>query len=86
MRGIARLGDRVTCSKCGKGMGRILTGSYTHLIEGRPIARLGDLTTCGPIVTGSYTHLIEGRPIARLGDRTACGGVIISASMEYLWE
>lgn len=95
MRGVARVGDKVICHRCKKA-GHILTGSHTHLIDGRPIARLGDLTTCGPIVTGSHTHLIDGRPIARLGDLTGCcqrqhpkegcGGHIITASLDYLWE
>lgn len=79
------MGDKVICSRCKKA-GHILTGSLTHLVEGRPIARVGDLTTCGPIMTGSYNHLIDGRPIARLGDLTACGGHIVTASMEYLIE
>lgn len=56
------------------------------MIGGRPIARVGDLTTCGPILTGSLTHLIEGRPIARRGDRVGCGGHIVTASMEYMIE
>ena len=85
MRGVARVGDRVVCPRCKK-VGIILTGSSTHLIGGRPIARLGDLTTCGPIVTGSHRHLIDGRPVARLGDRVGCGGHIVTASIEYLWE
>lgn len=92
MRGVARVGDMVICPHC-KRVGHILTGSLTHLIDGRPIARVGDLTTCGHILTGSTTHLIDGRPIARLGDLVStykCHGLgygkIITASMEYLWE
>ena len=73
------------CHHCKK-VGRILTGSPTHSIDGRPIARVGDLTTCGPIVTGSPYHSLDGRPIARLWDRTACRGRIVTASKEYLIE
>jgi uncharacterized Zn-binding protein involved in type VI secretion len=85
LRGVARVGDKVTCHLCKK-VGVILTGSLYHLLDGRPIARLGDMTTCGPIVTGSLVHMLEGRPIARLGDKTGCGGHIVTASMEYLME
>ena len=85
MRGIARVGDKVVCPRCKK-VGTILTGRQSHLIGGRPIACVGDLTTCGPILTGSSVHLIDGRPIARMGDRVGCSGRIVTASMEYLRE
>jgi uncharacterized Zn-binding protein involved in type VI secretion len=79
------VGDKVVCPRCKK-VGTILTGSHTHLIEGRPIARLGDLTTCGPILTGSHRYLIDGRPVARIRDKVGCSGHIVTASMEYLIE
>lgn len=79
------MGDKVVCPRCKK-VGVILTGSHTHLIGGRPIARLGDLTTCGPILSGSHRRLIDGRPVARIRDRVGCGGHIVTASMEYLIE
>jgi len=85
MRGIARVGDKVACPRCKKA-GTILTGSQSHLIGGRPIACVGDLTTCGPILTGSHRQLISGRPVARMGDHVGCGGHIVTASMEYLIE
>lgn len=47
-KGIARVGDQVTCPK--KGHGRvttIVTGDPTALIDGRPAARHGDKTACG---------------------------------------
>lgn len=79
------MGDKVVCPLCKK-VGIILTGRHSHLIGGRPIACVGDVTTCGPILTGSRVHLIEGRPIARLWDRVGCSGRIVTASMEYLIE
>lgn len=53
-RGIARVGDKVTCPK--KGHGRvttIATGDPTALIDGRPAARHGDKTACGATLLAS---------------------------------
>ena len=47
-KGIARIGDKVTCPK--KGHGRvttIVTGDATAVIDGQPAARHGDKTACG---------------------------------------
>lgn len=47
-KGIARVGDKVTCPK--KGHGSVTTiagGDPTAIIDGRPAARHGDLTACG---------------------------------------
>ncbi|UZE95108.1 PAAR domain-containing protein [Alkalimarinus alittae] len=61
--------------------GPIIKGASTVLINGRPIARMGDQAACnGPldvIIEGSSTVLVEGVPAARMGDRTAHGGVIV---------
>lgn len=47
-KGIARVGDQVTCPKEGHGsVTTITTGDSTALIDGRPAARHGDLTACG---------------------------------------
>lgn len=47
-KGIARVGDKVTCPKKGHGsVTTIATGDPTALIDGRPAARHGDLTACG---------------------------------------
>lgn len=69
MRPVARVGDVILC-KCG--LGRILTGSKTYLLDGRPVARLGDKHTKGIIISGSKTLLVDARPVARLGDRAIC--------------
>ncbi len=75
----ARLGDATSHG------GTIITGALSVSVDGRPLARMGDLHACplhglNPIVSGSPDTLTEGKPNARLGDVTACGAVIISAS------
>lgn len=77
----ARLGD---VSSHG---GRIVTGAMRTLVNGRPVARMGDLHVCPvpghgvtPIVTGSPDTLTEGKPNARVGDHCACGATIVTGS------
>jgi uncharacterized Zn-binding protein involved in type VI secretion len=74
----ARLGDK-GIPHCSPYV--IATGNPTVLINGRPAATIGDVSTphkrpggdsckthVAPIITGSTTVLIGGRPAARLGD------------------
>jgi uncharacterized Zn-binding protein involved in type VI secretion len=71
----------------------ITSGSPTVLINNRPAARVGDVSTphlipsrrkCAPhvaaIVTGAPTVLINGRPAARIGDKLAGCTVIAQGS------
>ena len=55
-----------------KGIGRIFTGDYSVLIEGKPCATIGSLVTPYPekkvvsnIITGTYSVLVGGKPLAR---------------------
>ena len=55
-----------------KGIGRILTGNYSVLIEGKPCAAINSLVSPYPpensvsnIITGTYSVLVGGQPIAR---------------------
>ncbi|MBX3685402.1 MAG: PAAR domain-containing protein [Rhodocyclaceae bacterium] len=53
-RGIARVGDKVSCPR--KGHGRvsvIVSGDPGALIDGRPAARHGDRTACGAMLIAS---------------------------------
>lgn len=55
-------------------------GEPTMPTNGRPAARLGDVTAQGDVITtGDPTFLIDGRPAARVGDVTARGDVITPA-------
>ncbi len=83
MRPQARLGD---ASSHG---GTIITGSVTTIVNGRPVARMGDMHVCPipghgvtPIVGGSMNTATDGKPNARMGDVTGCGAVIISGSLD----
>lgn len=78
MRPFIRLGDSTDHG------GLVITASTPDLIEGRPIARVGDTVTCpidghGPtvIITGDAGTLIGGQPAARAGDLCACGARLL---------
>ncbi len=53
-RGIARVGDQVTCPRKGHGgVTTIVSGDPTAIIDGRPAARHGDKTACGASLIAS---------------------------------
>lgn len=55
-KGIARVGDKVTCPKKGHGsVTTIVTGDPTAVIDGRPAARHGDKTACGASLIASQS-------------------------------
>jgi uncharacterized Zn-binding protein involved in type VI secretion len=58
--------------------GKIITGSAMDTIDGRAIARRGDLVDCplhgvNPIIEGDPATLLDGRPVALEGHRAQCG-------------
>jgi uncharacterized Zn-binding protein involved in type VI secretion len=76
---VARVGDG------GSHGGAIVSGSPNVFVNGRPIARVGDIYACpihgsNPIVRGSSRTFANERRIARIGDSTACGASIVSGS------
>ena len=76
-RNIVVVGDTTTHG------GRVVTGSETDTIDGRAIARQGDLVDCAlhgvqPIIEGDDTTLLEGRPVALEGHRAECGCRLLS--------
>ena len=81
MRPVARAGDVTSHG------GVIVTGSDTTLVNGKAVARVGDLHVCPkkghgitPILTGSMKTHVDGFSVARVGDITGCGAVIVSGS------
>jgi uncharacterized Zn-binding protein involved in type VI secretion len=71
--------------------GVIITGDPTAIVNGKPVARIGDLHAC-PLSNGPDPHsitkivpagncinrpLLMGRPMAMSGDMTACGAVLL---------
>lgn len=78
----ARLGDTSSHG------GTVITGSVTTIVNGRPVARMGDMHVCPipghgvtPIVSGSLDTATDGRPNARMGDMAGCGAVIVTGSL-----
>lgn len=62
-KGIARIGDKVTCPQKGRGsVTTIVTGDLTDMIDGSPVARHGDKTACGAMLISSQmlTYVDEG--------------------------
>jgi uncharacterized Zn-binding protein involved in type VI secretion len=87
MPNIALVGHHHTCPKHEPGPvphvgGAVNKGQSACLVNGRPVAIVGDTCTCqvgGPdtIVTGSSSMTINGIPVAIVGSATAHGGVIV---------
>ncbi len=76
---VARLGDT------GSHGGEIITGADNTLVNGRPVARVGDIYDCrehgpNPIVTGASQISGELREVAHVGSKTACGATITTGS------
>ena len=82
---VTRVSDSHTCPQKGHSVNAISSGSGDVFINGLPVARVGDSTSCGAtIVAGSSTVFINGKPAALLGSATSHGGVIISGSGNVL--
>ncbi len=55
---IARVGDKVTCPKCGPTT--IANGDSTMLVMGKPVARHGDKTACGATLIAGQSVTTHG--------------------------
>ena len=61
---LAKLGDKVACS-CKGGPHHIVSGASNAMVDGIPIARVGDKSSCGATITaGVAWYPIEGAPAA----------------------
>ena len=56
---VARLGDKVTCPIPGHGTCPIVTGDFTLIVDGKPVAREGDKTSCGAVLIPSQHPTID---------------------------
>lgn len=75
---VARLGDKHVCPIHGP---NVIVSGGTALVDGRPVARVGDKTACGAVITlGSSMATDDGKPIAYLGSITSHGGAIVEGS------
>lgn len=76
----AKLGDQVACP-CKGSPHRIVSAASATFVDGIPVARIGDRSSCGAtIISGVDWYAVEGAPAAIHGSRTSCGGVVIAAS------
>lgn len=75
----ACVGDMHVCPIKGHGSSPIMPNGSSILVEGKPIARVGDVTGCGAVITQGYPlALADGMPVAYLGSPTSHGGSIVS--------
>lgn len=51
--GVARVGDKVSCPLPGHGSGAIVSGDASLIVDGKPVARNGDKTSCGAVLIAS---------------------------------
>ncbi|MGG6231213.1 PAAR domain-containing protein [Tenacibaculum sp. SDUM215027] len=89
---VATLGGNHQCPMCSGSTphvgGPISKGEQNVLINGKPVATLGSLSTCNvgidTVVTGNSSILINSKPTACIGDMTAHGGTITSGENNVL--
>ena len=82
------LGDRTSHG------GTVISADFTGDINGKYLARVGDMVACPrkgcrgtfPIVTGAPDMLSMGQAPARHGDKTACGATLISGQVTTSWS
>jgi uncharacterized Zn-binding protein involved in type VI secretion len=80
MKAIIRLGDPTD-----HGGQVVASGAPYYLVEGSPIALLGDPCSCPKrghhncvIAEGDPNHLVNGIPVAYAGHKTSCGATLIA--------
>lgn len=69
--------------------GTVLEGAPTTVVNGKPVARVGDRVSCplnghGPctIVSGDSTTVVDGKAVARHGDQCSCGATLIASTTD----
>ncbi|CAH1041737.1 PAAR domain-containing protein [Halomonas sp. TD01] len=76
----AKVGDLLACN-CKGGPHKIVMGSPSSILDGMPVARVGDKCSCGATITsGLNWFLVDGQPVAIDGSTTSCGGKVIANS------
>ncbi|HEA51550.1 hypothetical protein LCGC14_0880300 [marine sediment metagenome] len=81
----ACVGDTHVCPIKGHSSSPIMPNGSSILVEGKPIARVGDVTGCGAVITQGYPFaLADGMPVAHLGSPTSHGGSIVSGNQRVI--
>ena len=81
----ACVGDTHVCPIKGHGSSPIMRNGSSILVEGKPIARVGDVSGCGAVITQGYPlALADGMPVAYLGSPTSHGGSIASGNQRVI--
>lgn len=57
--GIARVGDKVSCPRPGHGTCPIVSGDASWIVDGQPVARQGDKTSCGAVLIASQQATMD---------------------------
>tara|TARA_R100001126_G_C4792092_1_gene132439 strand:+ start:405 stop:677 length:273 start_codon:yes stop_codon:yes gene_type:complete len=77
---IATIGSTVACG------GSVITGVYTVLASGKPVATVGSFVTACPdksptdIITGNPTVLVAGKPCAKIGSLNSFGSPVVTGN------
>ena len=72
--------------------GTVISGDMTWDVDGKAVARVGDLTVCPKckgifaITTGADDLTGFGQAVARHGDKTACGATLIGGQSSTWWD
>jgi len=56
---IARVGDSVTCPRAGHNACVIVSGDASMIVDGKPVARHGDKTSCGATLIASQQATLD---------------------------
>ena len=56
-KGMARVGDKITCPRHGNGP--ISSGDPSMLVDGKPVARHGDKTSCGATLIAAQQATLD---------------------------
>lgn len=70
----------------------VITGDNTRIVDGRPVARIGDLVDCpipghgiNPIVAQTASIVVTGkRKTSHIASITACGATLVTGSPQTI--
>lgn len=82
MRPVVLLGHRHSCPM--HGIGTVTSGTSSVTVNGRAVACIGDLTSCGAVIVSGSSTTFGGSSVAREGDRTSHGGTLIEGDDGWL--